>query len=195
MSRIGGSARVRAELEHAFEEGRGVTAKVRWLTRARGGNSDVNSLAEEGRARWLHCTPLFGHTGTIGVWMVVLVDENSQPGEAHRRFRTAPPVAAPVQKLDVERTTYRTPSSPTNRFSNVHPGHENFPLASHPVGDDSYGTVTIEGSKRALAGTDSRTSSFYGVVPKSKRPIKDEVQTSPASTTSRPRSEISFALR
>ncbi|KAL9058456.1 MAG: hypothetical protein Q9162_001752 [Coniocarpon cinnabarinum] len=81
MNRIGSSDRVRDELVAAFAEGRGVTAKIRWVAR-----SD-----DEGRNRWIHCTPLLGGNGNIGVWMVVLVDdEKSQP---KRRFRPAPPVA------------------------------------------------------------------------------------------------------
>lgn len=80
MSRIGGSNRVREELTMALAEGRGVTAKVRWLTR-----SD-----EEGRNRWLHCTPLLGSNGLIGVWMVVIVDDDNKG--PNRRFKQAPPV-------------------------------------------------------------------------------------------------------
>ncbi|KAL8965827.1 MAG: hypothetical protein Q9197_006304, partial [Variospora fuerteventurae] len=66
MNKIGGSSRVRDELTSALAEGRGVTAKVRWVTRA----------DEEGRSRWIHCTPLVGSNGLIGVWMVVLVDDD-----------------------------------------------------------------------------------------------------------------------
>ncbi|KAH8595798.1 hypothetical protein B0O99DRAFT_651885 [Bisporella sp. PMI_857] len=79
MNKIGGSARVRDELTQAFADGRGVTAKVRW----------VSKQDEEGRSRWIHCTPLIGTTGDIGVWMIILVDDED-PGQ--RRFRQAPPV-------------------------------------------------------------------------------------------------------
>lgn len=88
LSRIGGSPRVRADLSQALGEGRGVTAKIRWLTRA------DDSGEGEGRSRWIHCTPLLGHSGAVGVWMVVLVDEEGVgAGEGRRRFRPAPPVA------------------------------------------------------------------------------------------------------
>ncbi|KAM3070707.1 hypothetical protein ACMFMF_008158 [Clarireedia jacksonii] len=81
MSKIGGSNRVREELTQALADGRGVTAKVRWVTKD----------DPEGRSRWIHCTPLIGSNGAIGVWMVVIVDdENSQPSS--KRFRQAPPV-------------------------------------------------------------------------------------------------------
>ena len=82
MDKIGGSSRVRDELSTALAEGRGVTAKIRWVSR-----ND-----EEGRNRWIHCTPLVGSNGQIGVWMVVLVDEEQ---EINRRWRQAPPVVAP----------------------------------------------------------------------------------------------------
>lgn len=65
-----------------------MTAKIRWLTRA---DKDGEG---EGRPRWIHCTPLFGHSGAVGVWMVVLVDdETSVTSQSSRRFRPAPPVS------------------------------------------------------------------------------------------------------
>ena len=81
MNKIGGSGRVRDELTAALAEGRGVTAKVRW----------VSKIDEEGRSRWLHCTPLLGSNGQIGVWMIVLIDDDD--GTLHRRWKQAPPVA------------------------------------------------------------------------------------------------------
>lgn len=81
MNRIGSSERVREELISALGEGRGVTAKVRW----------VSKHEDEGRNRWIHCTPLYGSNGQIGVWMIVLVDDEAS--KAVRRFREAPPVS------------------------------------------------------------------------------------------------------
>ncbi|PSK57778.1 Phototropin-2 [Elsinoe australis] len=89
LNRIGGSSRVRTELAQAFSEGRGVTAKIRWLTKL-----NENGEGEgEGRTRWIHATPLLNHKGEIGVWMVVLVDAESREGDGRRRFREAPAVA------------------------------------------------------------------------------------------------------
>ncbi|KAL8733696.1 MAG: hypothetical protein Q9181_003478 [Wetmoreana brouardii] len=79
MNKIGGSSRVRDELTSALAEGRGVTAKVRWISRA----------DEDGRNRWIHCTPLVGSNGQIGVWMIVLVDDDQG---LSRRWKQAPPV-------------------------------------------------------------------------------------------------------
>lgn len=92
LHRIGGSPRVRADLAAALGEGRGVTAKIRWLARP---DEDGEG---EGRPRWIHCTPLLGHTGAVGVWMVVLIDEEGsrESISANRRFRTAPPVASNI---------------------------------------------------------------------------------------------------
>ncbi|KAG9240979.1 hypothetical protein BJ878DRAFT_429117 [Calycina marina] len=78
MKKIGGSQRVRDELTQALADGQGVTAKLRWISKA-----DV-----AGRSRWFHCTPLLAQSGKVGVWMVVLVDdEDSNP-----RYRQPPPV-------------------------------------------------------------------------------------------------------
>ena len=80
MNKIGGSSRVQSELTAALAEGRGVTAKVRWISKA----------DEEGRNRWIHCTPLIGSNGQIGVWMVVIIDDDQG---ISRRWKQAPPVA------------------------------------------------------------------------------------------------------
>ncbi len=80
MAKIGGSSRVREELTQALADGRGVTAKIRWVSK-----HDV-----EGRNRWIHCTPLIGSNGAIGVWMVVIVDDDRDA--VNRNFRQAPPV-------------------------------------------------------------------------------------------------------
>ncbi|KAH8882810.1 hypothetical protein GQ53DRAFT_587654, partial [Thozetella sp. PMI_491] len=80
MARIGGSNRVMAELNQAFADGNGVTARIKWVSK-----SDP-----EGRTRWIHCTPLLGSNGAIGVWMVVIVDDDEEVPVRPRR--TAPPV-------------------------------------------------------------------------------------------------------
>lgn len=82
LDKIGGSPRVSEELTAAFADGRGVTAKVRWLSRPQ----------EEGRSRWIHCTPLIGINGQIGVWMVVIVDDERDA--VPRSWKPAPPVAS-----------------------------------------------------------------------------------------------------
>ncbi|PBP24315.1 white collar [Diplocarpon rosae] len=81
MSKIGGSNRVREELTRALADGRGVTAKIKWVSK--------NDL--EGRNRWIHCTPLIGSNGAVGVWMVVIVDDEASTAPS-KRFKTAPPV-------------------------------------------------------------------------------------------------------
>ena len=81
MNKIGGSPRVRDELTQAFADGRGVTARVRWISKT----------DRQGYNRWIHCTPLIGTNGTIGVWMIVIVDDETQQTNG-RRFKEAPPV-------------------------------------------------------------------------------------------------------
>ncbi|KAL9011715.1 MAG: hypothetical protein Q9173_003466 [Seirophora scorigena] len=72
MEQIGGSPRVRDDLYHALEAGQKVTAKVQWLSK-----SSHNS-----RSRWIHCTPLISANGLIGVWMVILVEDDEGPPAA-----------------------------------------------------------------------------------------------------------------
>jgi hypothetical protein len=66
MDRIGGSSAVRHTIKQAFADGNGITAKVRWTTRTGNGR---------GRPRWIHCTPLLGQNKSVGVWMVVITDD------------------------------------------------------------------------------------------------------------------------
>ena len=94
LDRIGGSTRVRESVGNALADGsRGVTAKIRWLSHA---VQNLEESYDEGRPRWIHCTPLLGQSGAVGVWMVVLVDEEKN-GNPVRRFRQAPPVANDVR--------------------------------------------------------------------------------------------------
>ncbi|TWU71505.1 hypothetical protein ED733_002181 [Metarhizium rileyi] len=106
LERIGGSTRMRDQLIQALANGQGVTAKVKWLTvnhRRNAGrqlrnrhqvdhpleahlridDDDEGEYEDTGRSRWLHCTPLTGSNGHVGVWMIVIVDEepelNNQP--------------------------------------------------------------------------------------------------------------------
>ncbi|PTU19980.1 hypothetical protein P175DRAFT_0509942 [Aspergillus ochraceoroseus IBT 24754] len=65
LSRIGSSNGVREELIQALMQGRSVTARIKWLTK----------FNTEGRSRWVHCTPLLASNGEVGVWMVVVVDD------------------------------------------------------------------------------------------------------------------------
>lgn len=115
MNRIGSSDRVREELVAAFAEGRGVTAKVRWISRNDG----------EGRNRWIHCTPLLGQNNNIGVWMVVLVDDEASI--LHRRFRQPPPVPQNISngRDEVERPRPRRTfdSRPSTAQSNYTDGY------------------------------------------------------------------------
>ncbi|KAM0327729.1 hypothetical protein ACHAQA_006024 [Verticillium albo-atrum] len=78
MSKIGGSDRVREGLSQAFADGHGVTAKIRWAAKP----------GVEGRPRWIHCTPLVGSNGAVGVWMIVLVDDDVDPLPRHMQAPT-----------------------------------------------------------------------------------------------------------
>lgn len=96
LDRIGGNTRVRNSVAEALSDSsRGVTAKIRWLSTATANLDEGHP--EEGRPRWIHCTPLLGQSGAVGVWMVVLVDDEKQTGPA-RRFRQAPPVPSDLRR-------------------------------------------------------------------------------------------------
>ncbi|KAK5660109.1 hypothetical protein OQA88_13578 [Cercophora sp. LCS_1] len=85
LAKVGGPDHVRDELLKAFEDGTVVTARIRWVTKH----------DQEGRPRWIHCTPLLGTNGAVGVWMVVLV-EDDEVGMRRRSLRLAPPIDPPM---------------------------------------------------------------------------------------------------
>ncbi|KAJ5676174.1 hypothetical protein N7462_009071 [Penicillium macrosclerotiorum] len=68
LSRIGSTSAVKEELMAAMQHGRSVTARIKWVTR----------FNTEGRNRWVHCTPLYASNGQVGVWMVVIVDDDDE---------------------------------------------------------------------------------------------------------------------
>lgn len=89
-----------------------MTAKIRWLTKA---DEDADG---EGRPRWIHCTPLLGHSGAVGVWMIVLVDEeNSTMSSGGRRFRNAPPVASNINGKEWDAGYAREQGRERNRLN------------------------------------------------------------------------------
>ena len=91
-----------------------MTAKIRWVSR-----SD-----DEGRGRWIHCTPLLGTSGNVGVWMVVLVDD--EQSHVSRRFRKAPPVATVIGQPSSDKVDRLT----THSHSFVSSGQGHTPLGS-----------------------------------------------------------------
>ncbi|KAI0876568.1 hypothetical protein GGS24DRAFT_513435 [Hypoxylon argillaceum] len=95
MARIGGARSVRDAVVQAFKDGDGITAKVRWLARP-SAPSGLTPDHTQGRGRWIHTTPLLGVNGAVGVWMVVLVDDDDERPRATPR-------APPVELFSLER--------------------------------------------------------------------------------------------
>ena len=100
LSRIGGPAHVREGLANAFEQGAAVTAKVTWLPKGNMEDSDGMSngadsrpsswkghsaAGGEARTRYISCTPLLGSDDQVGVWMVVMVENELVTGSLASR--------------------------------------------------------------------------------------------------------------
>ena len=134
MNKIGGSSRVRDELTTALAEGRGVTAKVHW----------VSKIDEDGRGRWIHCTPLIGSNGQIGVWMVIIIDDDQ---DLSRRWKQAPPVGPHRGKIYGRDERDRIGSSDE--------------YASGSAGSirNGYGPRMYNGSRNGFSGSSLRSSS------------------------------------
>ena len=87
LDRISGAQHLRDGILEAFQNGTGVTAKVPWLTNP---VSEENRRegGDEGKPRWIHCTPLFGSDDKVGVWMVILVENEKVTGLLNRQAST-----------------------------------------------------------------------------------------------------------
>lgn len=68
LNRIGETGPKRDNIINAMMAGRSVTARIKWMTK----------FNNYGRHRWIHCTPLVANNGRIGVWMVVVIDDDDE---------------------------------------------------------------------------------------------------------------------
>ncbi|CAI7606654.1 unnamed protein product [Penicillium palitans] len=74
LNRIGETGAKRDNIVNAMIAGRSVTARIKWMTK----------FNNQGRHRWIHCTPLLADSGQIGVWMVVVIDDDYDDGSSVR---------------------------------------------------------------------------------------------------------------
>ncbi|KAK4869293.1 hypothetical protein LT330_006293 [Penicillium expansum] len=68
LNRIGETGPKRDNIINAMKTGRSVTARIKWMTK----------FNDQGRHRWIHCTPLLANNGQIGVWMVIVIDDDDE---------------------------------------------------------------------------------------------------------------------
>ncbi|KAL9580651.1 MAG: hypothetical protein Q9212_004370, partial [Teloschistes hypoglaucus] len=138
LSRIGGPPRVRNGLAKAFEQGEDITAKVTWLPQGRptstyedraslpsrpGSRTEVSrnegtgypERERESRTRYISCTPLLGSDDQVGVWMVIMVENEmvtgSLPSRANAIARYGQPTAT------TNNNTANANAANPNRFS------------------------------------------------------------------------------
>lgn len=137
-----------------------------------GGGGGMPAVGEVGaappppqsRTRWIHCTPLLGSNGAVGVWMVVLVDDE-EDASARLLAREAPPVAPPRSSArHRERRATATPALGTThpRSSSV-AGTRNDGRTSgdsHTSGESGHhGRHRDRGRERSHAGGHGRAHS------------------------------------
>ncbi|KAI4163875.1 MAG: hypothetical protein LQ348_007835, partial [Seirophora lacunosa] len=164
-------------LASAFENGEDITAKVTWLPSGRpdpdGGGGDSVSLAsrpdssnnpssisgrnnDEGagtRTRYISCTPLTGSDDNVGVWMVVMVENESITGAL------LPPSRAHAVARYGSSTAYTHSNNHNRNNNNPHtplrseqPANQDTTSNSSPLGHQqrvlSPGGTTTTGAKR-----------------------------------------------
>lgn len=67
--------------------GRGATTTAGTSHHVSNASPQYDTVGMDGRPRWIHCTPLASTTGAVGVWVVVIVDEESEASERAARRR------------------------------------------------------------------------------------------------------------
>ena len=151
LSRIGGPGHVRDGLSEAFESGESVTAKITWLPQGRGEDNDYSRPSsrgsDAGRTRYISCTPLLGSDDKVGVWMVVMVEneqvtgtlpsrtrpraedrngpEISSMSSEYEREETVRPITNSTSAAAQQRSDPRAPRTPNGRSPNTISGYGN----------------------------------------------------------------------
>lgn len=147
LSRIGGPGHVRDGLSEAFENGESVTAKITWLPQGRSDDNEYSRPgsrggggSDGGRTRYISCTPLLGSDDKVGVWMVVMVENEQVTGALPSRIRprtedrhgaeingtgseyeredSVRQATNPTSAAAQQRSEARTPRTPKDRYVN-----------------------------------------------------------------------------
>ena len=157
------------DLYQALEAGQKVTAKVQWHSRA----------ALDGRAQWIHCTPLISANGAIGVWMVILVDDDEEVAQAPKpqpvTSKTKPngvPQPTPWEaEQDPSRSRSENGESPSTSNSSqtwfsesVRPMYEKVPPTVKEVSDSvplPFATSRLRGSDSSVQTTESKPENMH----------------------------------
>lgn len=105
LDRIGGPQHVREGILDALAHGTSVTAKVSWLTHPIAGDLAMSRGSMEGKPRWIHCTPMLGSDEKVGVWMVVMVENEEVTGSLHRGSMSEQGIGSPMQGAASRRFT------------------------------------------------------------------------------------------
>lgn len=133
MDRIGGPKHVQEGILDSFIHGTSVTAKVSWLPSAQGNQSTLES-----KPRWVHCTPMMGSDDRVGVWMVVMVEEEEVTGSLNSRQSANEAPRFTENKLYAEYATreggdVHSPKSSARSAPSDHRGPHPFsPRSPHP---------------------------------------------------------------
>ncbi|KAL8941867.1 MAG: hypothetical protein Q9211_001638 [Gyalolechia sp. 1 TL-2023] len=139
LSRIGGPGHVRSGLSNAFANGEDITAKVTWLPQGRsdveasstlasrpGSRHDLHSIHEGSastggsRTRYISCTPLLGSDDKVGVWMVVMVENETVTGSLPSRANAIATRHASIYTTQ----THEIPSTPSEYEREVRESHD-----------------------------------------------------------------------
>lgn len=103
LERVGGPSHVREGILDALAHGTSVTAKISWLMHSSASDGVRGNM--EGKPRWIHCTPLLGSDEKVGVWMIVMVEQEEVTGSLTRGASIA------------DSSEVRSPGAASSRFT------------------------------------------------------------------------------
>ena len=186
LPHIGGPEHVRSGLAEAFEQGAAVTAKVTWIptsatqpspyhnssdyttddnsTRSAGSSTrdqrSVNggSGDREPRTRYISCTPLLGSDDQVGVWMVVMVENELVTGSLPSRERA---LARYYGMSNGQNNNAHLPSNSDNIIPSIPPTPSEYQReipqeeeGNFAANDDMRRTGTVRSERRGKVGSE-----------------------------------------
>ncbi|KAH0166999.1 hypothetical protein KCU67_g4063, partial [Aureobasidium melanogenum] len=194
IDRIGGPQDVRDGVLDSLSHATPVTAKISWLSSPTLPDSP-RRISIEGKPRWIHCTPMLGSDDKVGVWMIVMVEQEhitgnlTRPSELPNTFPSPPPNVMGRSSLESPPTSSTNGTSAFNSVQRLGHGtlnvdwharrHRPEPPKDPFPGDDEYDINQPEQQEQEQTGLENGAANL----PASPAHRAERHHTSPAPYT------------
>ncbi|KAI9670534.1 MAG: hypothetical protein M1831_005754 [Alyxoria varia] len=143
-SAYGGSSRPGSKAGPHSHQGRGPPSSA--YNPNRGGHQQNTGDNDEGKTRWIHCTPLMGSDERVGVWMVVMVENEAITGalNAHQRSAEANERAIASGMVGDAPSNASTTSRGRANNPSQSPQQQQFQAGQHQTGQQYHSNTTSQ---------------------------------------------------